>query len=990
MAKKFRKRTDKKKSSRQTAASDKSGTNRWFKHNNIYLTDNKVLKKLEKVKVNLAPKNIVSVNDWQRNHLLSDEFIESKNNKKNKNYHVNRQNNRRLSSKEKIIIENKERIRKLNVENELGSLKYKFNNPFHVKTKTRIGEFVKALKCLKKSYKENNIEALYDVYFCYRRLFLEYYIKIQDFDKKSIKKCKNLFIVEFFKFHKIIKKVERMFTSIKDLKVFQFEKMGSYLAPLDFKNYYNHEFILDKWQIQFLDYIDKNRSVLLCAPTSSGKTFLTNYLVKKSNRILFIVPTMPLALQVSSMFSKALSGGNWIVDEKILDLKENVTNYPRFIVGTPNELLKRIHQLDIQNIDTLVIDEIHEMNNNDAIEPIIHIMSKQPKFKKFLGLSATIGNPDNFYGWLKKLIPNMEKIVVNERFFNLSRYVFSDGTINSISPFNIMSYDLFVNNIEKFIDYPFTPHEVLKLMNDMIEIGFEIKNVSDYFGDIIKIGLKETKIYCNYLFDNLKDKNNLSLVKQCFDRYEFKSITNDIYPIYDVCKVLSVKNTPAIIFHLNNISLKKYFDELLEKIEEAENLAHPNYQDLLFKKNEKYEKVMENYEKELNKIKNENKRIDYMRDNPYPEAPLPVGSPHEDFIFKVNGCGTDFYEINKLRNNMKKYFQRKRMEDQIPGLNRLFNALLRGFAIYCEDLPMEYLICVQELTQKGKIAFVFSDKSLAVGINMPFRNVVFYGDSVNCTPLMIQQMEGRAGRRGLDRVGNSIFVNFTEERIKYLLNTHIENIESKESVLKENILTLSGSVVNKEKIIKSIYTNNLRNINVTNYGNISKKVNLLRHKDLYWALRRFDESYEFVYFIDWFIKNPKLHKRDNEQDDIYIFSLFSLVLQLDFEFIESVPMKWNTNDENVQNALNHLNNNEFINIEVGKLNDSLFKIFQINKIDDKIRNDNDKFSNVKASLERVNLLLTVTRNFLKMSTAEEIIRKMQRRINWLIKTFYIY
>ena len=83
MAKKFRKRTDKKKSSRQTAASDKSGTNRWFKHNNIYLTDNKVLKKLEKVKVNLAPKNIVSVNDWQRNHLLSDEFIESKNNKKN-------------------------------------------------------------------------------------------------------------------------------------------------------------------------------------------------------------------------------------------------------------------------------------------------------------------------------------------------------------------------------------------------------------------------------------------------------------------------------------------------------------------------------------------------------------------------------------------------------------------------------------------------------------------------------------------------------------------------------------------------------------------------------------------------------------------------------------------------------------------------------------------------------------------------------------------
>ena len=96
----------------------------------------------------------------------------------------------------------------------------------------------------------------------------------------------------------------------------------------------------------------------------------------------------------------------------------------------------------------MVIDEIHEMNNNDAIEPLIHIMSKQKRFKKFLGLSATIGNPSRIHQWLKSLIPNTELIVVNERFFNLSRFVYSNNELIGISPFNVMDFNLYPRNLE--------------------------------------------------------------------------------------------------------------------------------------------------------------------------------------------------------------------------------------------------------------------------------------------------------------------------------------------------------------------------------------------------------------------------------------------------------------------------------------------------------------------------------------------------------------
>ena len=36
------------------------------------------------------------------------------------------------------------------------------------------------------------------------------------------------------------------------------------------------------------DMIDHERSILLCAPTSSGKTFLTNYLIKRSNKFYLL------------------------------------------------------------------------------------------------------------------------------------------------------------------------------------------------------------------------------------------------------------------------------------------------------------------------------------------------------------------------------------------------------------------------------------------------------------------------------------------------------------------------------------------------------------------------------------------------------------------------------------------------------------------------------------------------------------------------------
>ena len=84
---------------------------------------------------------------------------------------------------------------------------------------------------------------------------------------------------------------------------------------------------------------------------------------------------------------------------------------------------------------------------------------------------------------------------------------------------------------------------------------------------------------------------------------------------------------------------------------------------------------------------------------------------------------------------------------------------------------------MQRLATKGKLAVVVSDDSLAFGVNMPFRTCVFTGQmNGELTPLMAQQMSGRAGRRGLDTQGNLVYVGAPASFIRSLMIGKVSNI----------------------------------------------------------------------------------------------------------------------------------------------------------------------------------------------------------------------
>ena len=107
-----------------------------------------------------------------------------------------------------------------------------------------------------------------------------------------------------------------------------------------------------------------------------------------------------------------------------------------------------------------------------------------------------------------------------------------------------------------------------------------------------------------------------------------------------------------------------------------------------------------------------------------------------------------------------------------------------------------------------RLAIVFSDDSLVFGVSMPFRTSVITNDP-KIDPMMYHQMAGRAGRRGLDKEGNVIFVERSWEKIKELSVSVIPSIIGEDTMFYGNIYSQKLS---SNPMWKNIQSNFLQKI----------------------------------------------------------------------------------------------------------------------------------------------------------------------------------
>ena len=713
---------------------------------------------------------------------------------------IKKNNGIKLKNSELIIINN---YQKKNLENMQNDIKLINNYGLNAKPLTKEGKTRLLLKTLEEQLHKNNVDNIANIY-----------LRLLEIDKFELTNdIKNEYS----------KELEYMYNIIKDINLIelQFNKFHSQMPPLNDKGFKK----LDDWQIQVINNIDNNISTIINAPTSAGKTILSGYVATKG-KVLYIVPTDALAWQMSSYIGSILDINVPIITDTYQTISSRdgmieLLNKSNIIVGTTEILIDYLPFIK-NNFNWLVCDEIHMIGKNEgsAMEYIIKLLENV----KILALSATIGNLDEFTSWLSLITKNnnISKIVCNKRFYNFQKYYYDNNNdkLVSIHPLGLIDNSTFIDKsiLNKNIDStpPTTWDLALKLKEKFNLLDLDPLK---YFSINKRIELDDTNIYFSKLITfmtNNYDKNIEEILNN-YKQEQLKSTNNDLVKL--AFNLKDNNKTPSIIFHKNTVACMKMMYEFARNIDNLENTKYPklfNDRIKLIKSFKKIEKKNEENDKESLTKKTFKNMINNEDDT---ENNIPIRSlqePHEDFILNNN----QYFNENIVESwvgQLKKYFP-----STCNYCHFIIKLLWRGVGIYVKGLPDAYLRIVQSLASQKQLAIVISDESLVFGISMPFRSVIIMNDikyKDTLDSMLYYQMIGRAGRRGLDKEGNIIFVGFSWDRIKEL-STSVQS----------NIVGIDKSLYSIEyanKLSKLFNTNyNWDNINNNKLLNINNQYNI--------------------------------------------------------------------------------------------------------------------------------------------------------------------
>ena len=172
-------------------------------------------------------------------------------------------------------------------------------------------------------------------------------------------------------------------------------------------------FILDEFQEEAINAIDQNQSVIVSAPTGSGKTLIADYIIHKSVprgiRIIYTAPIKALSNQKYKEFCKDYGEEN--IGLLTGDIVKN-PGAPVLIMTT--EIYRNMALVGdpiVYDVHYVIFDEIHFINDIERgyvwEESIIF---SRPQVR-FLCLSATIPNAKEFGEWIEAIKEHPVRIV---------------------------------------------------------------------------------------------------------------------------------------------------------------------------------------------------------------------------------------------------------------------------------------------------------------------------------------------------------------------------------------------------------------------------------------------------------------------------------------------------------------------------------------------------------------------------------------------------
>jgi superfamily II RNA helicase len=174
-------------------------------------------------------------------------------------------------------------------------------------------------------------------------------------------------------------------------------------------------FELDDFQKKAIAALDAGKSVVVCAPTGSGKTLIGEYAIyrarSRDKRVFYTTPLKALSNQKFRDFQEqfphqaGLITGDVIVNPEAPVIVMTTEIFRNMLYETP------IGQVgtSLEDVEAVILDECHYLNDRSRgtvwEESIIYC----PPQIQLVALSATIGNPEELTDWINCVRANSDR-----------------------------------------------------------------------------------------------------------------------------------------------------------------------------------------------------------------------------------------------------------------------------------------------------------------------------------------------------------------------------------------------------------------------------------------------------------------------------------------------------------------------------------------------------------------------------------------------------
>ncbi|MBI3099846.1 MAG: DEAD/DEAH box helicase [Planctomycetes bacterium] len=190
-----------------------------------------------------------------------------------------------------------------------------------------------------------------------------------------------------------------------------------------------HGLTLDPFQVEALHHLEARASIIVSAPTGSGKTLIAEYAIEQAlqgtRRLIYTAPIKALSNQKFRDFSARYGDRVGVVTGDVA-----INPYAQVLIMTTEIFRNTVFDdaARLHDVEYVIFDEVHFIDDNERGTVWEESLIFAPEHIRFVCLSATVPNLREFAAWLTSIRKTpFHTIVSDERVVPLRHYLFIQG-----------------------------------------------------------------------------------------------------------------------------------------------------------------------------------------------------------------------------------------------------------------------------------------------------------------------------------------------------------------------------------------------------------------------------------------------------------------------------------------------------------------------------------------------------------------------------------